>query len=147
QLAKATLDAMLVRAYRVTPLPSQDEYAELLSRVRYWVKRGRPVHIMLGYAPMKNPKTESRTHDDWDEFFALAHLAQWHNKVCTVYPPGLRIKIIFDDSTIRMANRHAKAPMWDYMTSVGRLIREMGYESFLTGTMRQSSFAWLFHFG
>jgi pyoverdine/dityrosine biosynthesis protein len=146
-LAKTTLDTMLVRAYRVTPLPPAEEYAELLARVRYWVQRGKPVHIMLGYAPMKNPKTAGHTHADWAEFFALAHLAQWHNKVCEVYPPGLRIKIIFDDSTIRMANRHKKAPMSDYMTSVAGLIRAMGYQSFLVGTMRQSSFAWLFHFG
>ncbi len=146
-LAKATLDVMLVRAFRVTPLPPADEYAQLFARVSHWVERGKPIRVMLGYGPMKNPKTASQTRADWAEFFALAHLASWHNKVCAVYPPGLRIKIIFDDSTIRMANRHAKAPMDDYMRSVGQLARDMGYQSFLVGTMRQSSFAWLFRFG
>jgi hypothetical protein len=102
---------------------------------------------MMGYAPMKNPNTVRRPQADWAEFFALCHLCSWHNKVCGVYPPGLRIKIIFDDSTIRMANRHAAAPMESYMASIGRLIRSLGYESFLVGTMRQSSFAWLFHLG
>src|SRR6185369_6034050 len=75
------------------------------------------------------------------------HLCAWHNKVCSVYPPGLRIKIIFDDSTIRMANRYSRTPMLEYMRSVAKLIPAMGYESFIAGTMRQSSFAWLFHFG
>jgi Pyoverdine/dityrosine biosynthesis protein len=146
-LSKSVLDAMLVRAFRVTPYPSKDEYAQLFSRVSQWVRRGKPIRVVIGYGPMKNPKTASHTHADWAEFFALAHLAAWHNKVCAVYPPGLRIKIIFDDSTIRMANRHAAAPMEDYMRSVGQLARAMGYQSFLVGTMRQSSFAWLFHFG
>src|SRR5437763_1774365 len=41
----------------------------------------------------------------------------------------------------------AAAPMRAYMASVGRLVKSLGYESFLVGTMRQSSFAWLFHFG
>lgn len=145
--ARAALDAMLVRTYRVTPRPSEDEYDQLLSRVRHWVRRCRPIEIMLGYAPLKNPKTTYHTGADWAEFFALCHLADWHNKVTTVYPPGLRIKIIFDDSTIRMANRYLRSPMVDYMGSVARLIRELRYESFLVGTMRQSSFAWLFHFG
>ena len=64
-LARLTLDTMLVRAFRVTPLPPEDEYAELLARVRHWVERGQPVRIMLGYAPMKNPKTASHAHADW----------------------------------------------------------------------------------
>jgi len=147
EVAKETLDTMLVRAYRVAPLPPPDEYAHLLSRVRHWVKRGQPIRVMLGYAPMKNPRTTPHTHADWAEFFALCHLCSWHNKVSSVYPPGLRIKIIFDDSTIRMANRYARTPMIDYMRSVGRLIRAMEYDSFIVGTLRQSMFAWLFHLG
>ena len=37
--------------------------------------------------------------------------------------------------------------MDDYIASVGKMIRELRYDSFIAGTMRQSSFAWLFHFG
>src|SRR3954470_15167445 len=101
-LAKATLDAMLVRAFRVTPFPPADEYEQILGRVRHWVARGKPVRVMIGYAPMKNPRVVDYTQADWAEFFALGNLAAWHNKVSGVYPPGLRIKIVFDDSTIRM---------------------------------------------
>ena len=147
KLAKATLDAMLTRRWRVTPLPPEEEYAELLARVKHWVRGGKPIRIMMGYAPMKNPMTVRRPRAVWSEFFALGHLCAWHNKVCSVYPPGLCIKIIFDDSTVRMANRYPRSPMKAYMASVGRLIHAMGYTSFLVGTMRQSSFAWLFHFG
>lgn len=147
QLAKKTLDAMLVRRWRVTPLPPQEEYDQLLARVKHWVARGEPIRIMLGYAPMKNPKTVPHTHADWAEFFAFCHLCTWHNKVCTVYPPGVRIKIIFDDSTVRMANRYPKKPMNEFIRSVGQLAKSMKYESFIVGTMRQSSFAWLFNFG
>jgi hypothetical protein len=146
-LAKATLDTMLVRGFRVGTLPSDADYAELLARVRHWVSRGEAIRIMIGYAPMKNPKSVDHTGADWAEFFALAHLVAWHNKVAAVYSPGLRIKIIFDDSTIRMANRYGWAPMKDYMGSIQRLIHAMRYESCIVGTMRQSSFAWLFYFG
>lgn len=146
-LAKTALDAMLVRAFRVGTLPSDEDYAELLARTRHWVMRGEPIRIMIGYAPMKNPKSVGHTQADWAEFFALAHLVAWHNKVAAVYPPGLRIKIIFDDSTIRMANRYGWGPMKDYMGSIRRLIHAMRYETCIVGTMRQSSFAWLFHFG
>jgi hypothetical protein len=146
-LAKTALDAMLVRGFRVGTLPSGQDFAQLLARVRHWVGRGEPIRIMIGFAPMKNPKSVDHMGADWAEFFALAHLVAWHNKVATVYPPGLRIKIIFDDSTIRMANRYGWGPMKDYMGSVGRLIHAMRYESCIVGTMRQSSFAWLFHFG
>ena len=145
--ARAALDCMLTRQYRVTPLPPEDEYADLLARTRHWVSRGKPIRIMIGYAPMKNTHTTHRPEAAWAEFFALGHLCTWHNKVCGVYPPGLQIKIVFDDSTIRMANRHARAPMNAYIGSVGELVKRLGYESLIVGTMRQSSFAWLFHFG
>src|SRR5476649_2339449 len=56
-LAKETLDTMLVRGFRVGTLPSDADYAELLARVRHWVSRGEPIRIMIGYAPMKNPKS------------------------------------------------------------------------------------------
>jgi hypothetical protein len=145
--AKAALDAMLVRDFRVTPYPPAEEYEQLLARIKHWVSRSEPIQIRIGYAPMKNPRTVNHTKADWAEFFALCHLAAWHNKVQAVYPPGLQIKIVFDDSTVRMANRYSKKPMREYMQSIARLIPAMRYESFIVGTMRQSSFAWLFYFG
>jgi hypothetical protein len=145
--AREALDAMLTRPFRIAKLPPDEEYAQLLAKVRHWVARGKPIHITLGYSPMKNVRAVRECRADWAEFFALGHLCAWHNKVCTVYPPGLRIKIIFDDSTVRMANRVDRRLMESYMTSVARLIPAMGYRSFIVGTMRQSWFAWLFHFG
>jgi hypothetical protein len=146
-LSKAALDAMLVRDFRVTPFPPAEEYAQLLERVRHWVTRSAPIRVRIGYGPLKNPLTVDHTGADWAEFFALCHFAAWHKKVQAVYPPGLRIKIVFDDSTVRMANRYSKKPMQDYMQSVARLIPAMGYESLVVGTLRQSSFAWIFNFG
>ncbi|HEX4412801.1 MAG TPA: hypothetical protein VH107_04175 [Lacipirellulaceae bacterium] len=146
-IAKSALDALLVRDFRVTPYPAAEEYAQLLARVEYWVARSKPIQVRIGYAPLKNPRTVDHTHADWAEFFAICHLAAWHNKVQAVYPPGLQIKIVFDDSTVRMANRYSKKPMREYMRSVSRLIPAMRYESLIVGTMRQSSFAWLFNFG
>jgi hypothetical protein len=146
-IANSALDAMLVRDFRLTPFPPAEEYAQLLARVEHWVARSVPIQIRIGYAPMKNPRTVDHAKADWAEFFALCHLAAWHNKVQAVYSPGLQIKIVFDDSTVRMANRYSKMPMREYMQSIARLIPAMHYESFIVGTMRQSSFAWIFNFG
>lgn len=146
-LAEAVLDAMLTRPFRISKLPEPAERQQLFDKVRHWVARGKPVHIRLGYAPMKNLHTVAVSRADWSEFFALTHLCAWHNKVCSVYPPGLRIKIVFDDSTVAMANRPDRRHMDGYIASVGQLAKTLGYSSFLVGTMRQSSFAWLFKFG
>ncbi len=146
-LAKAVLDAMLTRPFRISKLPPDEEYAQLLAKVRHWVGKGKSVRVTLGYAPMKNLNAVRASRADWSEFFALTHLCTWHNKVASVYPPGLRIKIIFDDSTVSMANRPDRKHMDNYISSLGRLIKVLGYSPFIVGTMRQSSFAWLFHFG
>lgn len=146
-LAKAVLDAMLTRPFRISKLPPEEEMAQLLAKVRHWVSRGKAVRITLGYAPMKNLHSVRVSRADWSEFFALTHLCSWHNKVASVYPPGLRIKIIFDDSTVSMANRPDRRHMDNYISSIGRLIKTLGYDPFIVGTMRQSSFAWLFNFG
>jgi hypothetical protein len=138
---------MLARPFRVGRFPAADEYRALLARVQHWVMRGRPIRIRLGYAPMKNLNAAAHSRADWAEFFAFCHLCAWHNKVHAVYPPGLRITIVFDDSTISMANRPDSRHMKSYMSSIERLIRAMNYETFIIGTMRQASFAWLFRLG
>src|SRR5687767_3617142 len=117
-LAKATLDAMLTRQFRISKLPPEEEYNQLLAKVRHFVAKGKPVQITLGYAPMKNLNTVRVSRADWSEFFALTHLCTWHNKVCSVYPAGLRIKIIFDDSTVSMANRPDRKHMDGYISSI-----------------------------
>ncbi|MGA2033371.1 MAG: L-tyrosine/L-tryptophan isonitrile synthase family protein [Thermoguttaceae bacterium] len=146
-VARQVLDAMLTRPFRVGKSPTEDEYSQLLARVRHWVARGRSIRIKIGYAPMKNPNAVRSSRADWSEFFALCHLCQWHHKVRAIYPPGLRIKIIFDDATILMANRADPGPMDSYISSMRQLIAAMGYQSLIVGVMRQSWFAWLFHFG
>src|SRR5947209_5825547 len=67
-LARAVLDAMLTRPFRIGPLPSDAEYAWLLTCVGHWIRRGRPVQVTLGYAPLKNLNTAPASRADWAEF-------------------------------------------------------------------------------
>src|SRR5207302_2273280 len=129
ELARQVLDTMLTRQYRVGPLPPPEVYAHLLKRVRRCVQRGQPIKVTLGYGPLKNQHSVSYSRADWAEFFALCHLVAWHNKVQAIYPPGLRIKICFDDSTLVMANHADQQLMASYMTSFPELIRALGYET------------------
>ena len=146
-VARTALDAMLTRPFRVGPLPPTEAYEALLERVRRQVRRGEPVFITQGYAPLKNPNNVPQSRADWAEFFSLLHLAAWHNKVQAVYPPGLRIQIAFDDATLAMANHAGREAMRSYITSIQQLIPVLGLEHLIVGTMRHSAFAWLFHFG
>ena len=147
RLARAALDAMLTRPFRVGVRPGPEIYDKLLRRVRRSVDRCRPIPITLGYGPMKNPNAVSDSRADWAEFFALNHLIKWHNKVQRVYPPGLAIRIVFDDSTLIMANRADPGQIASYIASIRALIGVLGGGRVLLPPMRQSSFAWLFHLG
>jgi hypothetical protein len=147
RLARAALDAMLTRPFRVGVRPGPEIYDKLLRRVRRSVDRCRPIPITLGYGPMKNPNAVSDSRADWAEFFALNHLIKWHNKVQRVYPPGLAIRIVFDDSTLIMANRADPGQIASYIASIRALIGVLGGSRVLLPPMRQSSFAWLFHLG
>jgi hypothetical protein len=146
-VARAALDAMLTRPFRVGALPGPEVYGALLERVRRRVRRGQPIHVTQGYAPLKNLNVVACSRADWAEFFALCHLAAWHNKVQAVYPPGLRIQIAFDDATLRMANHADRRAIDSYIGSIRQLIPALGLGGLITGTVRHSSFAWLFHFG
>jgi hypothetical protein len=143
--ARTVLDAMLTRPFRNGKFPSSGDYEWQLRRVRHWVRHGRPIRVNVGYAPMKNLNAVHVSRADWAEFFALCHLCAWHNKAQAVYPPGLKIKIVFDDAAVGMANRPDRRHMDSYIASVGRLVEALGYHSFIRGTGRHSSFAWLFH--
>jgi len=145
RVARAVLDVMLTRPFRTGKLPPEDEDAYLLGRVRHWVACGRPVRLTLGHAPLKNLNAAAQSRADWAEFFALSHLCTWHNKVCAVYPPGLRIKMLFDDATLRRSNGAERRHMDSYIASLAQLVKAMGYEVFLPAMRRMSSFAWLFH--
>ena len=147
RLARAALDAMLTRPFRVGVLPGPEIYDEIFHRVRRSVDRGRAIPITLGYGPMKNPNTVSESRADWAEFFALNHLIKWHNKVQKVYPPGLTIRIVFDDSTLIMANRADPGRIDSYIASIRALIGLLGDGRILLPPMRKSSFSWLFHLG
>jgi hypothetical protein len=145
EIAHAALDAMLTRPFRNCKFPANDDYAKQLRSVRRKVRRGKPLRVNVGYAPMKNLNAARVSRADWAEFFALCHLCEWHNKVQAIYPPGLNIKIVFDDAAVGMANRPDRSQMDSYIDSVGELISALGYDSFILGTGRHSSFAWLFH--
>ena len=147
KLARTTLAAMLVRKFRVKKLPDPEERELVLARVRHWVRRSQPIRITLGYAPMKNQNAVSYNHCDWAEFLSFCHLAAWNQKIQTVYPPGLTIRLVFDDSTVMIANGTARSYTDAYINSVRKLIRAMRYERLIVGVVRHSSFSWLFRFG
>jgi hypothetical protein len=144
-MSRAALDTMLTRQFRNGKSPEKDIYSRQLKCVRHWVRGGRPIRVNVGYAPMKNPNATHASRADWAEFFALCHLCAWHNKVQAVYPPGLKIKIVFDDSAVGLANRPDRELMDSYIGSMGQLVSSLGYNSFIRGIGRHSSFAWLFH--
>lgn len=147
RVARNALDVMLTRQYRVGPLPGPDILEQLLQRVRHFVALGQPIKVMIGYGPLKNPNAVPYSRADWAEFFALGHLVSWHNKVGKVYPPGLRIQIVFDDATLVLANRADPALMRSYMTSVAGLVRALGYDHVFLPPIPQSKYAWILHLG
>jgi hypothetical protein len=147
EVARAALDTMLTRQFRVGPLPTPEIYAHLLERIRRKVQRNLPIYVTIGYGPIKNLNAVGYSRADWAEFFALCHLVAWHNKVQAVYAPGLQIRIVFDDTTLAMANRADRLLMRSYMNSIGELTRILGFERLFLPSFGHSSFSWLFHFG
>jgi hypothetical protein len=147
EISRAALDTLLTRQFRVGPLPSPEVYAAILKRVLWRVRRNQPIRVAIGYGPMKNPNTTRHSRADWAEFFALCHLAAWHNKVQSLYVPGLEIRIVFDDSTLAIANYADWNSMKSYMASVSELIRLLGYERLFLPSFRQSTLAWVMRLG
>src|SRR5262249_58011909 len=127
ELSRRALDVILTRPFRVGPLPPALVYDELLERIRRRVSRGRPIYITVGYGPLKNQNAVPYSRADWAELFALTHLAALHNKVQAVYPPGLQFRIVFDDSTLLIANRVDRSLIDSYIASIGNLIHALGY--------------------
>ena len=63
-----------------------------IDSVRLRVRKGQPIHVTVGFGPLKNPAAVASSRADWAEFFALCHLVAWHNKVrrrlWLTKPPG-----------------------------------------------------------
>jgi len=146
-VSRKALDAILTRQFRVGPLPGAAVHAQLLDRVERRVRRGERIFITVGYGPLKNQNAVPYSRADWAELFALTHLAALHNKVQAVYPPGLEFRIVFDDSTLIIANRVDRRLIDSYIASIGNLIHALGYRGLFLPTMRQSAFSWILNFG
>jgi hypothetical protein len=147
EVSRTTLDTMLTRQYRVGPLPSPTVYEQLLTRVRLRVERNQKIRVAIGYGPLKNQNAVPYSRADWAEVFALCHLVSWHNKVQAVYAPGIEVRIVFDDSTLAMANRSPRALMQSYMESIEDRIRVLGLQPVFMPTFRQSWLSWFLHLG
>jgi len=143
EVARATLDAMLTRPFRVGPLPPPEVYDQLLRRVRWRVGRGEPIGISMGYGALKNPNAVAGSRADWAEFFALCHLIAWHNKVQAVYPPGLSIRIVLDDATLLWANHGDARLLASYRESLTELIRALRFERVLRPPVRLLWLSWI----
>jgi hypothetical protein len=147
KLARTALDTMLTRQFRVGPLPSSEMYEQFLDPIRRFVRKGKPIRILVGYGPLKNPNAVSYSRADWAEFFALCHLVAWHNKVQRVYPPGLQFQIYFDDETLLLANGADRALMDDYISSITELIYVLGFQTLFLPPTRLTHNAWFLRFG
>jgi hypothetical protein len=147
ELARSTLDTMLTRQFRVGPLPPPEVYEQFLASVRRFMAKGKPVRVTVGYGPLKNASAVAHPGADWAEFFALCHLVAWHNKVRRVYPPGLQFQIVFDDETLLLANYADRTQMDAYTSSVGGLIRALGFEAVFRPPLRFTQIAWFLRFG
>jgi hypothetical protein len=147
KLARTVLDTMLTRQFRVGPLPSVEIYEQLLSPIRRFVLKGKPICVIVGYGPLKNPNTVAHRRADWAELFALCHLVAWHNKVQRVYPPGLQFQIYFDDETLLLANGADRVLMDAYTSSINDLIRVLGFQTLFLPPIRLTHNAWFLRFG
>jgi hypothetical protein len=147
EIARAALDTLLTRQFRVGPRPSPDVCEQFLRPIRRFVRKGRPIKITVGYGPLKNPNAVSHRRADWAEFFALCHLVSWHNKLQRVYAPGLQFQIIFDDETLLIANGADKSFMDSYISSIAELIRVLDYEAVFLPPTRLTRFMWFLRFG
>ncbi len=147
ELARAALDTLLTRQFRVGPLPPADVYEQFLAPIRRFVRQGRPIRVTVGYGPLKNANAVPHSHADWAEFFALCHLVAWHNKVQRVYPPGLQFQIVFDDETLQLANGADGGRMNAYITSITDLLRVLGFEAVFLPPSRLTHIAWFLRFG
>jgi nucleoside-diphosphate-sugar epimerase len=143
EVARAALAAMLTRPFRVGPLPPPEVHARLYRRVRRRVARGQPIHLSVGFGAVKNPNGVAESRADWAEFFALSHLIALHNKVQSVYSPGLWIRLIFDDVTHLWANRGSRRVMDSYISSIKELIRVLEFDRVIVRTKRLSSLTWI----
>ena len=99
EAAKAIADIFLSSSVRMKgPLPPDDEYAEMQSRLELTTQTGEPIPALVqsggsktfGYCPYPDP--------DLAEFLALEQLVRINNMVRAVYKPGLKIRYMIADT-------------------------------------------------
>lgn len=135
------------RRFRRGAKPAGDRRAAIVRKVRYFVRRARPVGLTLGFGPIKNPNATDDNRAEWAEAFALHQVARLDAAVRAVYPPGLRVRIVCDDALVRRVNGVPVAMTRQYMDSLRRLIEALDLTYLFRGVAPLKRYEPLLHLG
>lgn len=119
------VETLVHSRFRRGPKPSGRRREAIARKVRYFVRRSRPVALTLGFGPIKNLNATEQNRAEWAEVFAFHQMARLDAAVQEVYPPGLRIRVVCDDALVRWANGVPASMTREYMASLRDLIARL----------------------
>jgi hypothetical protein len=127
------------------PRPTAEIQRVIVGKVRFYVRRAKPVRLTLGFSPLKNLNAVEKNRPEWAEAFSFHQLARLDMAVQQVYPPGLRVRVTCDDALVRWVNRVPARMMREYMDGLRELIARLDLEYLIDGVAPLSRYTPLLH--
>lgn len=99
--------------------------------IRQSVADNRPIPIVIGHGPLKNPNNCDSPVVDWAEFFTLSQLTALHQAVQVFYKPGLSYALFLDDARSEKANEVNPALTGNYLESLKQFVWATGLNAMI----------------
>jgi hypothetical protein len=147
QLARLSLAEQVyarLTSYRFCKQKPEDVEA-FLAVIQTAMQADRPIPVILGHGPLKNPNNCPQSQVDWAEWFTLSQLAWLHQAIRALYPPGLQVSLFLDDARSHHANAIGYESTERYRHSLVSLIEQVGLRSLVTDVVALSD--WYDEFG
>jgi len=141
------VEVLIHSRFRRGPKPDGERREAIARKVRYYVRRSRPVRLTLGFGPTKNLNATDKNRAEWAEAFALHQMARLDAAVQEIYPPALHVRIVCDDALVRRVNG---VPRWmtrEYMASLRDLVSRLELDYLIKAVIPLSRYHPLLHLG
>jgi len=147
RIVARVVDVLTHSRFRRGPKPRGKDREAIERKVRYYVRRSRPVGITLGFGPIKNPNASERNRAEWAEAFAFHQMARLDAAVQEVYPPGLRVRVVCDDGLVHWVNRVPYSMTREYIASLRDLVGRLDLAYLIKGVVPLSRYQPILHLG
>jgi aryl-alcohol dehydrogenase-like predicted oxidoreductase len=112
---------------RIGPEPDEEQRKILYNVISSYVQSGKPIDTILTWGPKKFFNGKEEKHIDLSEVLSFQTLISLHNKIKSIYAPGLHLYLFMEDFEGKFIEGNHLENIFDsYISELEKLVKILG---------------------